>query len=93
MVLGSEMIGKKKLFSLYSALTILTFVINLLIYNYSFNKQATPYLHEEKRLDSAILMLTTTLPLYAITSIFIATLFYFLYKYCIKKNSSTSPNS
>lgn len=32
---------------IYSAVAIFSFVINFLIYNVSFNIQATPYLFEE----------------------------------------------
>ena len=32
-------------------------IINFLIYNYSFNAQATPFLSEEQRVESGLLML------------------------------------
>ncbi len=39
--------------------------------------QATPYLHEEQRVDSALMMMQTTLPAYLLATIFITFLFYF----------------
>ena len=72
----------------YTFLAFLSFVVNFSIYNYSFNKQATPYLHEEQRLDSGLLMLKTTLPAYVVSAILFAGLFYLAAKYIITKNSS-----
>ena len=72
----------KKLF-IYSFLTVLNFGINFAIYNYSFNKQATPYLQEEQRVDSGLMMLKTTFPAYFIAAVFITLLFYFSARYCI----------
>ena len=52
MILGGEM---KKLFT-YAGLAIFSFLTNFIIYTYSFNVQATPFLHEEQRVESAVLM-------------------------------------
>ena len=65
---------------LYASLTTLNFMLSFFIYNYSFNVQATPYLSEEQRLDSGLLMLATTLPAYLVTSIILSVMFYFLAK-------------
>ncbi len=67
-----------KIFFTYTLLAIINFVINFTIYNFSFNYQATPYLHESQRLDSGILMLQTTIPAYAVATILIAVCFYFV---------------
>lgn len=48
---------------------LVLFFVNFMIYNVSFNFQATPYLSEEQRLEGAILMLKTTAPAYLIFSI------------------------
>lgn len=69
-----------KTFITYSFLALVNFVINFGIYNYSFNTQATPFLHEEQRLDSGLLMLKTTLPAYIVSAIVIAMIFYFITK-------------
>jgi hypothetical protein len=69
-------------------LAIINFIVNFLIYNYSFNKQATPYLVEEQRVDSGLLMFKITIPAYFVSSIFFAFLFYFAAKYFITKSSS-----
>jgi hypothetical protein len=69
-----------KTFLIYSSLTTLNFVISFFIYNYSFNVQATPYLSEEQRLDSGLLMLATTLPAYLVTSIILSIMFYYTAK-------------
>lgn len=63
---------------IYSALAIFSFVINFLIYNVSFNIQATPYMSEEQRLDSGILMLKTTLPAFLLASVVITILFWYV---------------
>jgi len=77
-----------KTFFIYALLAFLNFAINFTIYNYSFNKQATPYLHEEQRVDSGLLMLKTTLPAYVVSAIVLTVLFYLVAKYVITKNSS-----
>jgi len=69
-----------KIFITYLALAITTFIVNFAIFNYSFNSQATPFLEEEQRVDSALLMLKTTLPAYAISAIVITFIFYFVAK-------------
>lgn len=63
---------------IYSLMAIVVFAVNFAIFNYSFNMQATPFLHEEERVDSALLMLKTTLPAYVIASALITGAFYLL---------------
>ncbi|PKF78955.1 hypothetical protein CW749_13355 [Vibrio sp. vnigr-6D03] len=65
----------RKLFA-YVGLTLLSFVTNFFIYNYSFNVQATPFLHEEQRVESAMLMFQTTLPAYFLSSLLLTFLFF-----------------
>ena len=77
------MIKKMKTFFIYAFLTLLNFGVNFAIYNYSFNEQATPYLHEEQRVDSGLIMLKTTFPAYMLAAIFITFLFYLMAKYGI----------
>ena len=72
---------KIKSILLYSSLTAVNFVVNFLIFNYSFNQQATPFLHEEQRVESGLLMLKTTLPAYLISSVVVTIAFYFLAKH------------
>jgi len=60
----------------YFFLSILCFIVNFGIYNYSFISQATPFLAEEHRVDSSLLMLKTTLPAYIISSIVLSYIFY-----------------
>ncbi|WP_432468905.1 hypothetical protein [Agarivorans sp. Z349TD_8] len=64
----------------YIALAILNFVANFAIFNYSFNSQATPFLLEEQRVDSAMLSLQTTLPAYIASAIMTALIFYWVAK-------------
>jgi hypothetical protein len=59
-------------------LMLLSFVLNFSIYNYSFNKQATPFISEEQRMDSVLLMMKTTIPAYAMSSIIVVLLGYWL---------------
>lgn len=65
---------------IYLSLAILNFVINFIIYNWSFNIQATPYLHESQRVDSGLLMLKTTMPAYALAALVFTVIFYFIAK-------------
>lgn len=60
---------------IYLSLAVVTFVLNFAIYTFSFNLQATTFLHEEQRVDSVLLMLKTTLPSYLVSSIVITLLF------------------
>ena len=69
-----------KTFLIYGILAVVNFIINFIIYNYSFNLQATPFLHEEQRLDSGLMMLKTTLPAYIVSAIVITVMFYFVAK-------------
>ena len=69
-----------KTFVVYTLLALVSFVVNFAVYVISFNSQATPFLHEEQRVDSAILMFKATLPAYAASSIVLAVLFYFAAK-------------
>ena len=73
-----------KKFFIYAALCLVSFVVNFAIFNYSFNDQATPFLHEEQRVESALLMLKTTLPAYGISALVLTVLFYFVAKYTKK---------
>lgn len=75
-----------KTFVIYAILAIVNFIVNFTIFNYSFNLQATPFLHEEQRVDSGLLMLKTTLPAYAISTIAITIIFYLVAK-TLKTNS------
>ena len=63
---------------IYSFMAIFNFVVNFLIYNYSFNAQATPFLHESQRVESGLMMFNTTVPAYAFTAIVITIIFYVL---------------
>jgi hypothetical protein len=67
---------KKKL--LFMVVGILSFLVNFTIYNISFNAQATPYMQEEQRVDSSILMLKTTLPAFFFWSIVVTVVFYLI---------------
>jgi len=67
-----------KTFSIYAFLAVVNFVINFLIYNYSFNLQATPFLHEEQRLESGLLMLKTTIPAYVVSAIVMSAIFFLI---------------
>ncbi len=69
-----------KIFLTYGILALVNFIINFIIYNWSFNLQATPFLHEEQRLDSSLLMLKTTIPAYIAAAIITAVIFYFVAK-------------
>jgi hypothetical protein len=88
MVLGGKMNGKLKIFIIYSSLAIANFVVNFAIYNYSFNKQATPYLHEEQRVESGLMMLKTTIPAYLISAMLLTFVFYLTARYFITRSSS-----
>ncbi len=77
---------KFKVLLIYVFLAIVSFIVNFLIYNYSFNIQATPFLHEEQRVDSGLMMLKTTLPAYLVSSIVITILFYLISKKLYRNN-------
>lgn len=51
-----------KTFLIYTSMAVVNFIVNFMIYNISFNNQATPYLPESQRVDSGLLMLKTTVP-------------------------------
>jgi len=70
-----------KIFLIYATLTIVNFLFNFLIYNYSFNLQATPFLHEEQKLDSGLLMLKITIPAYIVSALVMSAMFFFIARY------------
>lgn len=69
-----------KNFLIYTVLGIVSLAVNFAIFNYSFNKQAIPFLPEEQRVESALLMLETTLPAYGISSFLLTAIFYLVAK-------------
>lgn len=75
-----------KVLLVYFSLAVVNFIVNFFIYNYSFNLQATPFLHEEQRVDSGLMMLKTTLPAYLVASVFIAIVFYLVSKKLHRSN-------
>jgi len=64
----------------YAFIGLISFAANFLIYNYSFNSQATPFLSEDQRVDSALLMLTTTVPAYLVSALIVTIAFYWIAK-------------
>ena len=78
MVLGGGIIISMKKILGYSIMGFVSFAVNFGIYNYSFNIQATPFLHEAQRVDSGLLMLKTSLPAYLVSSILFTLLFYLI---------------
>lgn len=62
----------------YTVMVLIVFTINFAIFNYSFNMQATPFLQEEQRVESALMMLKTTLPAYLVAALVITAMFYLL---------------
>ncbi|WP_273023887.1 hypothetical protein [Rheinheimera sp.] len=69
-----------KTFLVYTGLTLLNFAVCFFIFNYSFNQQATPFLVEEQRVESGLLMLQTTLPAYFVWSVIVSLVFYWIAK-------------
>lgn len=67
-----------KKFLLFTGLSIIVFMLNFGIYNLSFNAQATPFLQEEQRVASGILMLQTTIPAYIIVSVLTTVILFYL---------------
>lgn len=65
---------------IYLLITSINFILSFSVYNYSFITQATPYLTEDQRMDSASLMLTTTLPAYLILATALSLSFHFINK-------------
>jgi hypothetical protein len=74
-----------KIFLIYSCLAVASFIINYAIYNYSFVMQATPFLTEDQRMSSFLLMAKTTIPAYIIAAILSAALFYFAAKWLSRR--------
>lgn len=88
LVLGTEVRMHMKTFLTYTILAFTTFAINFSIYNFSFNSQATPYLYEEQRVESGLLMLKTTLPAYLVSSLLLTFLFYFASRAIVARNKA-----
>lgn len=69
-----------KPFLIYTLVTAMNLTLSFLIYIYSFNTQATPYLTEDQRMDSALSMFSTTLSAYLVAAIFISLIYFFVAK-------------
>lgn len=69
-----------KTVAIYGLVAIVNFIINFCVYNYSFLRQATPFLHEEQRVDSAHMMLHTTIPGFFAVAVVFALFYYALRK-------------
>jgi len=69
-----------KTFLIYSLVTVINLTLSFLIYIYSFTTQATPYLTEDQRMDSALSMFSTTLSAYLVAAILISLIYYFVAK-------------
>jgi hypothetical protein len=69
-----------KTFLIYSLITVINLILSFLIYIYSFTTQATPYLTEDQRMDSALSMFSTTLLAYLIAAILISLVYYYVAK-------------
>ena len=69
---------KRILVSLGIALT--SFFLNFITFLIIYNKLATPYLHEEQRVENAFFILTATMGLFAAIAIFVGIAFFLVAK-------------
>ena len=69
---------KRILISLGIALT--SFFLNFITFLITYNKLATPYLHEEQRVENAFFILTATMGLFAAIAIFVGIAFFLVAK-------------
>ncbi len=74
------MTSKMKNIVLTSAISLISFVINFLIFTYSYNKLATPYLNEEQRVENADFIMSNTLLLFVTSAVIIGIMFYLFIK-------------
>lgn len=65
---------KRILISFGIALT--SFILNFVTFLITYNKLATPYLHEEQRVENAFFILTATIGLFATTAILVGIAFF-----------------
>ena len=61
-----------------SLIAIVNAIMNFAVFIVSYNKLATPFLVEEQRMDNADFIMTYILIGFAVVSIFVAFLLYFL---------------
>ena len=59
---------------------LLNFIMNFLIFTYSYNKLATPYLNEEQRVDNAGFIMSGTLSMYLVSAILVGILTFIVSK-------------
>ncbi len=69
-----------KTVAIYGLVAIVNFIVNFCVYNYSFLRQATPFLHEEQRVHSAHIKLHTTIPGFFAVAVVFAFVYYALRK-------------
>lgn len=63
---------------LAAAIALLNFVLNFAVFTVSYNILATPYLHEEQRVENADFIMAYTSSMFAAVTILSAVAFYFL---------------
>ena len=54
------------------------FIITFLVFMYNYNHLATPYLHEEQRVDNAIYIFSSTIIMFAIIAVITAFATFFI---------------
>jgi hypothetical protein len=55
---------------------LVNFLINFLIFTYSYNKLATPYLNEEQRVENVGYIMTGTLGMYLLSAVLVGVVFF-----------------
>ena len=73
-------IVKNKLL-IISLLVLFNFTANFLLFTYSYNKLATPFLHEEQRVENADFIMSTTAGLFALEALLLGAIFYLVLKW------------
>ena len=59
---------------------LFSFISNFLVFVYSYNKLATPYIHEEQRVENADFIMTISISMFASVSLVMGIIIYFILK-------------
>ncbi len=68
----------KKNIIISTSIALISFVMNFAVFTISYNKLATPYLHEEQKVENADFIMSSTLIMFVISAIIVGVLIYII---------------
>jgi len=61
-------------------MVLVSFISNFLVFVYSYNRLATPFINEEQRVENADFIMTVSISMFACAALIIGAITYFILK-------------